>query len=241
VTSGGTVTSGAAAFPRSSARARLMVLSRLESGRRRRGLRAPTTSPSSVRSAYVTPVNGLVERWNCPIPSAVVRAVPSRYALRNSSSRSPTVKVGEPASQSWRPLTRPPGCFSTTSRPTLPFASCSTSTVTSVLIVPSGAATVSMYRTVPTTMASAARASARSVMATNVVARAPVAIVASAAAMVSVLMVRTSSPECAARRASAVPFVQPGCQEPTGRESERIRALACAGPRRGAGQPRAAA
>ena len=78
------------------------------------------------------------------MPNAVVRAVPSRYALRKSSSRSLTVKSGEPASHSRRPPTLPPGCFSTTTRPTCPLASCSTSTVTSVLIAPSGAATLSM-------------------------------------------------------------------------------------------------
>src|SRR5437763_176307 len=90
-------------------------------------------------------------------------------------------------------------------------------------------------------MASAARASARSVMATNVVARAPVAIVASAAAMVSVLMVRTSSPRCAAQRASAVPLCNRGAR--SGRvanrnEFARLLALGQGAAQGGRGPPR---
>ena len=103
-----------------------------------------------------TPVRGCGTTTNCPRPSAVVSAAPSRRdAERKRSCRSPRAKRGEPAIQSPRPPTWPPGCRSVTTRPTSPLYAVSTATVTSVLIAPRASATVSRCSIVPTTIASA--------------------------------------------------------------------------------------
>src|SRR5207249_4006891 len=77
-------------------------------------------------------------------------------------------------------------------RCTWPFTDSSTASVTSVLIVPSAPATVSIRSTVPITIASAARARMRSLTPTKVVARAGPASMASTASGASDLLAAAS-------------------------------------------------
>src|SRR3989442_2235990 len=106
----------------------------------------------------------------------------------------------------------PPGSFKVRRRSAWPFTDASTSSVTSVLIVPSAPATVSICATVPITIACAARARMRSLTPTKVVARAGPASMASTASGASDLLAAAGMRAPAAGERCAVQ--QPGCQAP---------------------------
>jgi len=99
------------------------------------------------RSASVRRSAGADRSTNCPMPRAVVCAVPSPAAERKRSCRSPVRKRGAPAIQS-AAANRccRPGSFKVRRLSAWPLTDASTSSVTSVLIVPSAPATVSIMR-----------------------------------------------------------------------------------------------
>src|SRR3989442_660244 len=106
----------------------------------------------------------------------------------------------------------PPGSFKVRCRSAWPLTDASTSSVTSVLIVPSAPATVSICATVPITIASAARARVRSLTPTKVVACAGPANMASTASGASDLLAAAGMRAPAAGERCAAE--QPGCQAP---------------------------
>ena len=109
----------------------------------------------------------------CPRPSAVVCALPSRAAERKSTLRSPGVKTGAPGMTRPRSSRSPPGCLQHDRCADVALVAAFDGQRDERVDAAVGRPTVSRAVTVPSTMASAARASARSLMATNVVAPRP--------------------------------------------------------------------